>query len=102
MLNRIGLHNKLLELADNVYFQPPANTSLEYPAIVYNIIGTDTLHSDDAIHKSFTKFGVTYMADEPDDLEDIITKLQSIRYSSFMQSTIIDGLYHIYFEITNE
>lgn len=102
MKSRLELHTQLKQICDKVYYQPGDNTTLIYPCITYNIIDTTTLMANDAPHALFLQYSVTYISDNPEELDEIIEKLSKIPYSSFMQSTIIDGLYHIYFEITNQ
>ena len=102
MKSRLDLHTQLKQICDKVYYQPGNNTTLTYPCITYNIIDELSLMANDISHTIFLKYGVTYISDDPEKLDEIIEKLSKIPYSSFMQSTIIDGLYHIYFEITNQ
>lgn len=102
MKSRLELHVQLEQICDKVYYQPGDNTKLIYPCMTYNIIDEQTLMANDALHTLFLKYGVTYISDDPEKLDEVLEKLSKIPYSSFMQSTIIDGLYHIYFEITNQ
>lgn len=59
----------LLELilgTDNVYFQPPNNTQLQYPCIIYKRDYADTTFADDIPYHHTQRYSVTIVDRSPD------------------------------------
>ena len=47
MASRLQLHQELIDLGlENVYFQPPENVKLKFPALVYKFTKFETEHAD--------------------------------------------------------
>ena len=66
--NRLKLHDKLVEAlgSRNVYFQPPKNIQMKYPAIVYSLSDIDTRHANDSIYLMRHAYDVTVIDKDPD------------------------------------
>lgn len=67
MQSRLKLHNELLELCKNAYFQPPDGMSLKYPCIVYSLSKMDTKHANNKIYKFDAVYDVQVLSQNPDD-----------------------------------
>lgn len=66
MASRLDLHDELLPLCPNVYFQPPSNITMKYPCIVYNKSDKMRLYASDAVHYSKQEYKVTVIDVNPD------------------------------------
>lgn len=92
---RLFLQSLLKELPDtkSVYFQPPANVRLVYPAIVYRWSGDSDLYADDQIYKSERKYTLTIIDTNPDSVIPDIFK-RNFAKCRFDTSYTRDGLHH--------
>lgn len=60
--------NQLLEiLCDHVYFQPPKNVQMEYPAIVYERDRADTSFADNSPYRFTKQYTLTVISRDPDE-----------------------------------
>ncbi len=62
-LNRI--FEKILG-SSNVYFQPPSNVRMRYPAIVYTRIGIEPIRADNGVYKMTPEYEVVVIDPDPD------------------------------------
>lgn len=80
-----GLQRMLTEILGlpNVYFQPPSDSSMEYPCIVYHLDGVDTQYADDRPYKMSKRYLITYIDYFPDTtIPDQIALLPTARFNS--------------------
>lgn len=94
MGQRLDLQSKLEELlgARHVYYMPPENVKLEYPAIVYAKNKIDTDKADNSTYKKSTQYTVTVVDRMPDN--DVIEKLMKLPYCSFDRHYVSKNLNH--------
>jgi hypothetical protein len=83
----------------NVYFQPPSNTQMSYPAIVYN---RDFLHSNFADNQPYARtnrYQVTVIDRDPDSLvPDKVASLPMVNYvRHFTADNLNHDIYYVYF-----
>ena len=50
----------------NVYFEPPSNVRMKYPAIVYTRKSIDNLSADNYVYKQDTAYEVTVIDHDPE------------------------------------
>lgn len=99
--NRLELQEKLEAFlgSEEVYYQPPANVRMAYPAIVYHRDRIAAEHADNRIYKTTTKYEITIIGTDPDD-ELVERFLESFgAYCSMDRQFISDGLYHWCFSL---
>lgn len=73
---RSQLHLLLKSLVDNVYFQPPTNTKLVYPCIVYRRNAAETEFADNNPYQHTKRYMVTVIDREPDsEIPDQVAQL---------------------------
>lgn len=101
MKSRLELHKQLESIAPNVYFQPPDNVKIKYPAIVYEIDGAQAKYADDNLYRLALVYHATYITTRASDLENRIKDFMGLRYCKLVNTAVNDGLYNIYFDITN-
>ena len=91
---RLILQTKLEELIGNknVYYDPPENLKMRYPAIRYSKSKISTRHADDKIYNKMVRYELIVISSEPDS--DIINKILEFPYSSFDHHYISDNLHH--------
>lgn len=81
----------------NVYFQPPSNIRMKYPAIVYTRISLDPIRADDGIHKMSTEYEVVLIDSSPNS--PVIYQLAQLPHSRHSRHFEEDNLNHDSFYI---
>ena len=97
--SRIKLQNILEEIlgSRNVYFQPPENIKMKYPAIVYSRSDIKNTYADNEVYKQDNVYQITVIDANPDsDIVKKISKLPMCRYNRNFKS---DNLNHDVFVI---
>lgn len=100
MLKRVDIQEKFKFLlgSDNVYYQPPANLKMKYPAIVYSLDGLDVKRFDNTRLINKNCFSVTHIyRNESENLVE--TMLKNFEYISFDNRSIVDGIYNDHYTI---
>lgn len=81
----------------NVFFQPPENTKLEYPCIIYNFSNFDTKKADNIDYLRSRAYEVTLIDRNPDS--PYVDKLQDLQYCKMDRVFKNENLYHFAFTI---
>lgn len=99
MGRRQDLHQKLKEIATNVYFQPPENVQMAYPAIVYKRDAAKTEFADNNPYQHMTRYMVTVIDKDPDSpIRDKVAKLPRCIFSRhYAADKLNHDSYSIYF-----
>lgn len=99
MRSRLELHEILCDIlgSQNVYFQPPTNVSMRYPAIVYNLSDIENKHADDGVYSFTNQYQITLIDRNPET--DVIYKINQLQTANFIRSYSSDNLNHWVFEI---
>lgn len=97
MASRLELHDRLLKLADNVYYQPPSNGEMNYPAIKYSREDIRNTHADDEVYTQSNMYMVTVIDEDPDS--EIVEKLSKFPRCRFVRHYVSDNLNHDVFTI---
>lgn len=100
---RLELHEKLCEFIGNrnVYFQPPAEVKLRYPAIVYRVDGKPAKRADNKNYLVSTRYHITIINLDPDTAnEDSDRFLSSFPTSRWLGQGAADGLYNTTYSLT--
>lgn len=94
MKNRIELQTLLEELlgSKNVYYQPPNNLSMSYPAILYSTDKFDTKKADDTSYMINKRYEVIVISHKPDN--PVIEKLLALPMCSYDRPYKSNNLYH--------
>lgn len=83
--------------SEHVYFQPPANVQMQYPAIVYNLDSADTLFSGNNPYRYTKRYQVSVIDRNPDSL--VPDKLAALPMCTFSRFFTADGLNHTVFNL---
>lgn len=96
---RSELQTKLKTLCDNVYFQPPANTQMLYPAIVYRQARTDAKFADDVPYGMTNQYEMTLISREADEpiFEELRKLPMCVHEISFAADNLNHDVFNIYF-----
>ena len=101
MGTRLELQTLLEGLQDDVavYFQPPPNVTMSYPAIVYNRDFRDVDYADNIIWYKTLRYQVTVIDRNPDSaLPELVGDLL---FTTFVRHFTTEGLnhdiYNVYF-----
>lgn len=101
MLTRLELHEELCSILDSrhVYFQPPENVKMIYPAIVYSLNNLTSDHADNDIYVQSKQYMITLIDEDPDS--EVLERLKKYRRARFVRYYAADNLNHYVFTIYN-
>lgn len=93
MRTQLELHNELLDILPNCYFQPPESVKLVYPCIVYQFDRLDADYSDDILYRTHKRYTLTLIDKNPNSVyfEPILNKFM---YISHDRRYVADNLVH--------
>lgn len=96
---RRELHELLCEAlgSRNVYFQPPENVRMRYPAIRYQRYGMDTDHADNLPYRMAVAYQVTVI--DADPASGIVERVARLPMCRFDRHYAADNLNHDAFTI---
>ena len=94
MASRLNLQTKLEELLGNknVYFQPPENLKMEYPAIRYSLNNITSRYADNTKYSNFDRYQLIVISKRHND--EVIRKILALPLSSYDNHYISDNLHH--------
>ena len=94
MASRIDLQNELEKLLGlrHVYYQPPENFKMEYPAIRYKKSDIDTKHANNNPYLHKKKYELIVIDRKPDN--EVIQKILELPLSSYERHYVADNLNH--------
>lgn len=100
--NRLEFHSILESLYGgsnpHVYFQPPENLQMQYPAIVYNRSDIKNNNASNKVYLQGTVFQVIVIDKNPDS--DIVDRVSKYPTSRFSRHYVSNNLNHDVFVIT--
>jgi hypothetical protein len=97
MAPRLELQTLLESVTERVYFQPPANTQMYYPCIIYSRDGSSEDHANNELYRHSKRYQVTVIDRDPDT--ELADKVETLRYSSFERFFAADDLNHYVFSL---
>ena len=91
---RLNLQAKLEELLGfkHVYYNPPENLKMEYPAIRYSKNDIENTYASNIKYISKDVYDLVVIDKKPDN--PVIKKLLELPYSEFDRHYVADGLNH--------
>jgi len=101
MAQRLELQSLLESIlgSRNVYFQPPANVQMNYPAFVYSRDYAVSEFASNLPYRHTKRYAVTYIDQNPDSL--VLDKIAALPMCVFTRHFKADNLnhdiYNIYF-----
>ena len=95
--SRLALHNILINICPNVYFQPPQNLRLVYPCIIYERERIDNRDASNAVYNQNTNYQVTVVDQNPDST--IVNEISKLVNSRHVRNFRTEGLNHDVFKI---
>ena len=81
----------------NVYFQPPEDSKMHYPCIVYDLATFEPNYADNRVHHRHTKWILTLI--DPDSESPFLDVLADLPLCSHDRRYIADHLYHDMFTL---
>lgn len=99
MASRNQLQSKLEELlgSRNVYYQPPSNLTMAYPAIRYSLSNIGINHANNASYIQSRRYELILIDKKPDN--PVIDKLLQLPSCSFGTHYKADNLNHYTFTL---
>jgi hypothetical protein len=98
MGQRALLQAVLESICEHVYFQPPSNVQMEYPAIVYQRGRSDYGFADNGPYRFTEQYDLTCITRNPDDIS-IYFDLVSLPLCRHERFYVVDNLNHNVFTI---
>lgn len=95
MNRRVELQSLLETLTKNVYYQPPSNMQINYPAIIYTRRDVEKYRANNKTYKNIPSYSVTVIDKNPDSV--IAQQLMEFEYCNFDRQYVSEGLNHITF-----
>lgn len=80
-----------------VYYQPPNNTGMDYPCIVFKLDDQDTKFANNRPYLHFDKYQVTIIDSDP--LSAIPAKVADLPTCTFDRRFISDNLHHTVYNL---
>lgn len=94
---RKEFNKKLRAICPNVYFQPPDNLAIKYPAIVYSYDDVDDKYANNAKYGIIPGYQVIVVDVNPDS--EIANQINSLPRSSFVREFKKDNLNHYIYRV---
>ena len=97
MKNRADLSTFLHELFPDghIYFEPPENTKILYPAVIYELSSMPTKYADNRPYNVKHSYSVTLITDNPDN--EYIDTFANLMH--FDRVFVSDNMYHYVYSI---
>lgn len=76
----------------NVYFQPPSNTKLSYPCIIYNRSNTEYRYANNAKYNTRVRYSLMLIGRSPES--ELVEELLKLPYCSYDRFYTADTLNH--------
>lgn len=94
MASRLELQTKLEELlgVKHVYYQPPENLKMEYPAIRYSLSDIESRYANNSKYSNFKCYEIIVIDRLPDN--KVIEKILELPLSSFDRHYVSNNLNH--------
>lgn len=94
MASRLELQSKLEELlgSRNVYYQPPENLKISYPAIIYSKEDIDIKYANNKNYNNVNRYNIIVIDKLPDN--NVINKILQLPLSSYDRHYNDDNLNH--------
>lgn len=99
MDRRLELQKKLENIlgSRNVYFQPPSNTQLKYPCIIYQRDNIDQRFADNRTYIHMVRYSLTLIGSSPEN--ELVSKILELPYCSYSRFYTADTLNHDVFTL---
>lgn len=99
MASRLELQTKLEELlgSRSVYYQPPTNINMGYPAIRYSKKSIESKYADNKNYSRMACYELIVISKTPD--HPVIEKLLELPYCSYDRHYVADNLNHDVFTL---
>jgi hypothetical protein len=81
----------------SVYFQPPPNVAMTYPAIIYNRDYQAAEFADNVLYSRTTRYQVTVIDPDPDST--IPDKVAELPLTRFVRHFTTEGLNHDIYDV---
>lgn len=85
------------DTSPHVYFQPPENIQMQYPAIVYERYSIENKHGDNKVFEQGTKYQVVIISKDPDEI--LVEKVSMIPTAKHVRHYVSDKLNHDVFYV---
>ena len=96
MGTRLNLHDELLTLAPQAYYQPPSSIQMTYPCFVYHLSSIHTFYANNGSYHNAKTYLLTYISRTPSDqmIDDVLAHFQGCRFD---RHYVADNLHHYVF-----
>ena len=95
--SRLDLSSVLRALTPHVYFQPPENVQMQYPAIVYVPDYENKLHANNGSYSIVDRYQVTIIDPDPDS--ELRKRFRQLPMCSYDRAYRSNGLNHFVYSL---
>lgn len=97
--DRLKLHEILVAITPNVYFQKPSSNKMVYPCIVYKREADSTEHANNSVYRDKKRYMVEVIDPDPDsNIPGQVSRLTYCRFSRFFEvENLNHDVYTLYF-----
>jgi hypothetical protein len=85
--------------SNQVYFQPPETVKMKYPAIVYELNKTDTIHANNQAYHFVRSYTITFITYDSNPDSEVNRKLLNLPMCSFDRHYMADNLHHYVYNL---
>ena len=82
---------------ENVYYQPPTGTKMQYPCICYELDRLRNLHANDKVYRQTVHYTITVIDPKPDS--EMTAAVSLLEKSTHDRHFVSDNLYHDVFSV---
>lgn len=97
MGSRLDLHKTLCEIANNVYFNPPASLRMNYDAIRYSRKDIENVFANNSVYNQHNCYELIAIYKDPDS--ELPIRLSRLPMCSFDRHYVVDNLNHDVFTL---
>lgn len=98
--NRKELHDKLITICPNVYYQPPSNVKMTYPCIRYEVSQGQNWYADNQKYHQWMDYQIMVISRDPDS--DIPRNILELPYSHMENHYVAENLHHSVITLTTK
>lgn len=93
-MTRLELHNIFVKIFENnnIYYQPPENIKIEYPALIYTKDNINIKYANNRSYIMKDRYMITIIDKRPDN--QAIKKILNLENTSYNRHYVSNGLNH--------
>lgn len=101
-MDRLALQALLESIlgSDQVYFQPPSNVNMQYPAIRYSFLKLDGKSANNHRYTSEWVYQLILLTRDPEPESSINKQIAALQYCKFDRTYVSDNIHHFIYNLS--